>query len=125
MATGLDYERGERLLARAASGELTVTLMHARRVKGVPTASFYQAFNDPRSRTTDRQSYLSAAWHTAAPPSPTGWHARLYWGSYDSFGDYINDDPQRSVNHDGSACAGGAPSCRWSTPASCGHTVLA
>ncbi|UUZ54025.1 hypothetical protein LP419_37035 [Massilia sp. H-1] len=66
VATGLDYERGERLLARAASGELTVTLMHARRVKGVPTASFYQAFNDPRSRTTDRQSYLSAAWHTTA-----------------------------------------------------------
>lgn len=124
VATGLDYERGERLLARAASGELTITLMHARRVKGVPTASFYQAFNDPRSRTTDRQSYLSAAWHTAGA-GPTGWHARLYWGSYDSFGDYINDDPLRSVNHDGSASRWWGAELSLVDTRFAGHTVLA
>lgn len=120
----LDYERGERLLARAGDGPFSVTLMHARRVKGVPTASFHQPFNDPRSKTTDRQSYLNAAWHSPAGPSGQ-WNARLYWGSYDSYGDYVNDDQTRSLNHDGSAARWWGAELSHVTTRFKGHTLLA
>jgi len=124
VATGLDYERGERLLARASSGALSVTLMHARRVKGVPTASFAQPFNDPRSQTTDRQTYLNAAWQSAGS-GPDVWHARLYWGSYDSAGDYVNDNPARTLNHDGSAARWWGAELSLVDTRFAGHTVVA
>lgn len=124
VARRLDYERGERLLARAGDGPLNVTLMHAQRIKGVPTASFHQPFNDPRSKTTDRQTYLNAAWH-----SPTGRaeqvNARLYWGSYDSYGDYINDDEAHSLNHDGSAARWWGAELSVVSTRVAGHTLLA
>lgn len=123
VAQGLDDERGERLLAKAASGNLSVTLMHARRVKGVPTASFAQAFNDPRSETTDRQTYLNAAWQSG--PGPAVWHARLYWGSYDSVGDYVNDNPGRTLNHDGSAARWWGGELSLVDTRFAGHTVVA
>ncbi|MES2901802.1 MAG: TonB-dependent receptor [Pseudomonadota bacterium] len=124
LAQGLDYERGERFLASAAHAGLSLTLMHARRVKGVPTASFAQPFNDPRSQTTDRQTYLNAAW-SGRTASGDEVSARLFTGRYDSYGDYINDDAQRSLNHDGSAARwwGAELSVlvtRWK-----GHTLLA
>jgi iron complex outermembrane receptor protein len=124
VATGLDYERGERLLAGGASGALSVTLMHARRVKGVPTDSFAQPFNDPRSQTTDRQTYLNAAWRSPGT-GPSVWHARLYWGSYDSVGDYVNDNPARTLNHDGSAARWWGAELSLVDTRFAGHTLVA
>ncbi|HEY0062196.1 MAG TPA: TonB-dependent receptor [Telluria sp.] len=124
VASGLDYDRGERLLARVGSGALSVTLMHARRVKGVPTASFYQPFNDPRSSTTDRQNYLSAAWHSPSD-LPEQFKARLYWGQYDSYGDYVIDNPDRSINHDGSTSRWWGSELSMVSTRFAGHTILA
>lgn len=101
VAAGLDYERGERLLVSAAGASVGLTLMHARRIKGVPTASFYQPFNDPRSRTTDRQTYVNLHYRSSVK-GPEQASARLFWGRYDSFGDYVIDDAERGINHDGS-----------------------
>ncbi len=102
VAKGLDWERGERLLARAQAGAASMTLIHARRVKGLPTAAFSQPFNDARSHSTERQTYFNTSWHSATGASEQ-LDARLYWGQYDSFGDYVNDDAPRSLNRDGSA----------------------
>ena len=124
VAAGLDYERGERLLASARAGQLAVTAMHARRVKGVPTASYFQPFNDPRSKITDRQSYLNAAWRSAAA-GPEQVSARLFLGRYDSFGDYIYPDQARTVNHDGSSSRWWGGELSLVSSRFAGHTVLA
>lgn len=124
VARNLDYERATRLFASASLGGLGVSVMHAARTKGTPTASYAQPFNDPRSRIVDRQSYLSGTWRTQA-----GVHAELtaraFAGRYDSYGNYILDDAARTLTRDGSSSRWwglelNLLSTRWA-----GHTVLA
>lgn len=122
VAEGLDYERGERMLASATSGPFSLSLMHARRLKGVPTASFFQPFNDPRSNTTDRQTYVNAAWQTGAGGQEQA-KARLFWGAYDSFGDYVNADA--SLNHDGSSARWWGAELSLASKRHAGHALLA
>jgi outer membrane receptor protein involved in Fe transport len=124
VAEGRDYERGERLLASATDGPFSLTLMHARRLKGVPTASFFQPFNDPRSNTLDRQSYLNAAVHAPAGAAALV-HARLFWGAYDSIGAYVNDDASRSLNRDGSKARWWGAELSLQSSGQAGHTILA
>lgn len=101
LAQGLDYERGNRFFARAAYGQLALTLVAATRLKGVPTASYAQAFNDRRAVTDDRQVYATLAWR-----GMLGEHEevnlRLTGARYDSQGDYVTDDDNRTLNRDGS-----------------------
>jgi iron complex outermembrane receptor protein len=99
VARGLDYESGSRLYAKATRGAWTATLLHAERDKGVPTASFSQAFNDPRSRTIDDQTYADLAWHGALG-ARAELDARLYWGAYETLGDYVTDNELRTLNRD-------------------------
>lgn len=101
VAEGLDYERGARLFASVAHGPFSATLMQGRRAKGMPTAALMQPFNDPRSRTVDRQSYVNLAWRDAAGPAEE-LSARLVHGRYDSLGDYAFSDEVRSMGHVGS-----------------------
>lgn len=61
VAAGLDSDRSKRLFAKYSLGELTLTGFIGKRVKGIPTASFGQQFNDPRSHTTDRYYSATAA----------------------------------------------------------------
>ena len=124
VAQGLDHDRGERVFASAAAGAFKVTLMHATRVKGVPTASFSQPFNDARSATTDTQSYANAAWHAGAGRAEE-LSARLFWGRYDSYGNYVNDDATRSINHDGSQARWWGAEFSVVSKRMAGHTLLA
>jgi outer membrane receptor protein involved in Fe transport len=124
VAQGLDDERGERLFASASVGAASLTIIHARRVKGVPTASFAQPFNDPRSQTTDRQTYLNAVFHPQAS-GPEQFSARLFWGAYDSFGDYVNDDAVRAVLRDGSSARWWGADLSVVSQRYAGHTLLA
>ncbi|MES2125955.1 MAG: TonB-dependent receptor [Pseudomonadota bacterium] len=101
LATGLDYESGARLFARAAQGPLRLTLMHAERNKGVPTAAFGQAFNDARSWTRDVQTYADLSCDIASG-AHTQLLARAYFGRYDSYGNYIDADAARTYTLDGS-----------------------
>ena len=101
VAQGRDFESGQRLYAKAASGPFSLSLTHAERTKGVPTGSFAQAFNDPRSRTLDTQNYLDFGYTTTLAELGE-LTARAFWGSYNSVGDYVIDDPARSLNRDGS-----------------------
>jgi len=99
VARGLDGESGHRLFAKASHGDFTATLIHAQRDKGVPTASFSQRFNDPRSRTVDTQNYADLVYR-AALSQQTEINARLYWGNVQSLGDYATDDDNRTLNRD-------------------------
>ena len=123
VAHGLDYEDGQRLYAKGASGPFSLSLLHAERSKGVPTASFDQVFNDPRSHTFDGQNYVDFGYR-AALSAQTELSARAFWGSYDSVGDYVGSAPGQSLYRDGS-------NSRWwgadiklvGTPAA-GHKVV-
>jgi outer membrane receptor protein involved in Fe transport len=121
VAQQLDYERGERLFGRVDYGPLSLTLMQASRIKGVPTASFDQAFNDPRSRTTDEQTYLSAQYRDRLA-SGDEISARLFWGGYDSFGDYVAAD--RSLSKDGSNARWWGAELRLISRRLAGHTLM-
>ncbi len=123
VAEGRDYERGQRLLASAGNGPLNVTLMHAQRTKGVPTGSYAQRFNDPRSLTVDRQSFLNAAWRGPAGGAAQ-LSARVFIGSYDFYGDY--PDPEgSSVNHDASHARWWGAEVSLISTRLAGHTLLA
>ncbi|MES2263376.1 MAG: TonB-dependent receptor [Pseudomonadota bacterium] len=124
VAHGLDYENGQRLYAKAASGPFSLSLLHAERRKGVPTASFGQAFDDPRSRTVDKQQYANAGYR-AAPAANATLDARLFWGSYESVGDYIAATPQRTLNRDGSNGRWWGAEATLVTVPAAGHKLLA
>ncbi|MEC5163910.1 MULTISPECIES: TonB-dependent receptor plug domain-containing protein [unclassified Janthinobacterium] len=102
VARGLDYESGQRFFAKGAAGPFSLSMQHAERRKGVPTASFEQAFGDPRSRTVDAQSYLDLGYRRALG-ADAELSARLFFGRFDSAGDYVYNASADSVNHDGSA----------------------
>lgn len=96
---GLDYERGQRLFAKAQSGPFHLALLHAQRNKGTPTASFDQVFNAPGSRTKDEQTTADLYWQHALP-NQGELSSRLFWGSYRYSGDYIYQRPALTINRD-------------------------
>lgn len=101
MARGLDYETGQRFFVKGNSGPFSLSLLRAERSKGIPTASFGQAFNDARSRTFDAQTYLDLGYQGTLASGAT-LTTRLYWGGYDSVGDYPADTLAKTLDHDGS-----------------------
>ncbi|MGE5623380.1 MAG: TonB-dependent receptor plug domain-containing protein [Bacillota bacterium] len=100
VASGLDHDRVQRLFVKGSAGPFSASAAYGERTKGIPTASFAQVFNDPRSRTTDSYGAVDlryeSAWSEHADLS-----ARLFWGSNDYQGDYIYASPQLVVNRDG------------------------
>jgi outer membrane receptor protein involved in Fe transport len=99
-ARGLDYDRGHKLFAKVLSGPFNLSFLYGERTKGVPTASFEQVFNDPRSRTVDMHHMVDAGYR-AALADDTEFNLRLYAGSYEYLGDYVYDRPPVLVNRDG------------------------
>ncbi|HEU4845629.1 MAG TPA: TonB-dependent receptor [Burkholderiaceae bacterium] len=124
VAHGLDYETSQRLYAKAISGPFTLSLLHGDRPKGVPTASFSQSFNDPQSRTIDTQNYASLDYRAPLAPA-TELSARLYWGSYDSLGDYATDNAEHTLNRDLSNGRWWGAEARLLTTALAGHKLMA
>ena len=59
-AEGLDWERARSLFARVKFRPLEIQAHMSGRQKGVPTASWQSAFNDPRERTNDELSSIEA-----------------------------------------------------------------
>lgn len=101
IAHGLDYESGQRFFAKGSSGPFSLSLLYAERTKGVPTASFGQAFNDPQSRTVDSQSNIDFGYRITLS-AKTELAARLFFGMSDSVGDYVYNKPEPTVDRDGS-----------------------
>ncbi len=98
-ARGLDYENRRDVFFKASRGEITLTVAHAEREKGIPTASYGQVFNDPRSRTIDAQSYLNLQIDHVVSDTRSV-QAHLYQARYDYQGDYVYDYPPLTVNRD-------------------------
>ena len=65
VASGLDDDRYHRLFAKYTHADLTLEWIFGERSKGVPTASYGQQFNDPRSRSVDRYLAGSATYQRA------------------------------------------------------------
>ncbi|MCH8617522.1 TonB-dependent receptor [Undibacterium sp. TS12] len=101
IAHRLDHEQLDQLFFRADLGAFTLSAAHIERSKGIPTASYSQVFNDPRSATLDRQSNIALAYNTALS-GQTRLSTRLFWGSHDFAGTYIYSAPDM-VNEDGSS----------------------
>ena len=87
-ATRLDFERTQRVFAKLEAGPINLTLAHAERTKGNPSASFGQAFNNPDSRTVDTSSYLDAGYRSALSAT-TDLSARLFYNRYRYTGTFV------------------------------------
>jgi len=85
--SGGDREKARRAFASYAKGGFRLDVAHARRDKGIPTASFGTLFGDTRSRTKDTWSLSSASYERSFGAS-FDWHTRLSLGAYDYKGTY-------------------------------------
>ncbi len=86
IAQGLDHDRASSFFAKYAATEWTVALSHAERVKGIPTASFVQTFNDPRAETLDERTFLSVGYTHAWSDHDIS--ARVSYTDWSYAGDY-------------------------------------
>lgn len=104
VAAGLDGDRSRRLFAKYSFDNLTLTAFLGQRRKGVPTASFGQQFNDPRSYTADDYFSATAAFHHAVSRT-VDLDASLNFSRYHYRGDYVYTASAGGLNHDSSNSA--------------------
>jgi len=123
VARRLDYDRGDNLLIKGAMGPFSLSVAHSERKKGIPTASFSQVFNDPRSHTVDTQSFVDAG-HRAQLAPDAELSSRLYLGRYDYNGDYVYDYPPLTVNRDGSQARWWGAETKLVTTRVAGHKLV-
>ncbi|MEP9328016.1 TonB-dependent receptor [Paraburkholderia phymatum] len=81
VANGLDYDRGQNLLGKAAYGDFGISAGYSNRTKGVPGAPYGAIFNTPFS-TTDTHAFINGTFHHAIT---SGFEvaAKIDWGRYD------------------------------------------
>ncbi|MDO8301350.1 TonB-dependent siderophore receptor [Lacisediminimonas sp.] len=101
IARGLDHDLANSLFAKGSAGPWRFTLAHAERTKGIPTASFAQVFNDPRSLTRDVQTRGQVGYRDVLS-SNTELSLNLSFGRYQYEGDYVYDVPPLNIQRDGS-----------------------
>lgn len=99
IAHGLDFDHVTNLFGRLVYGDLTLTATRGERIKGIPTASYAQVFDDPRPRTGDFRDSVSGEWRTT-PADKLVLNARANFGRYRYTGDYIYNYPPVTVNRD-------------------------
>ncbi len=86
-AVGLDGDVFGRGLVRLMKGDFTVEGFYSKRRKDIPTASYETIFGDPREKTTDGGSMVSAGYEHAFADLSRAWATASYQsGFYD--GDY-------------------------------------
>ncbi|NHZ64343.1 TonB-dependent receptor plug domain-containing protein [Massilia genomosp. 1] len=99
VARHLDHDRYQRVFAKLSWGGFSASAYAGRRTKGIPTASYGQQFNDPRSQTSDAYASASAAWQASLSPT-LELHAGLSLRSYRYQGTYIYVPDSATVNID-------------------------
>ena len=90
-----DHERGSKLFAKYAYGELTASLIYSDRTKGLTNPSG-SLFGDPRSQYRDSEALLDVGL-TRRFNETDRWKLRVYAGSYDFTGDYAVGSPSAAV----------------------------
>lgn len=88
IARGLDHDRQKRVFGKLAYGNLGAQAYLAQRVKGIPTASYGQQFNDPRSQTVDEYGAASLSYQADLSPTLTAF-ANVNLSRYRYRGVYI------------------------------------
>lgn len=99
VAAGLDHDRHQSLFAKISSGAFLLTAGHTERTKGIPTASYEQVFNDPRSHTVDTQTFVNLQYDDDYT-SDLNILTRLFYGRYEYGGNYVYDYPPVTLNRD-------------------------
>jgi len=95
VAENLDGEQSGQVYGRFSMNSLTVTGAFGRRLKDVPTASFFTMFNahDPGQETIDRKATVSAQYVRALGAARLTTEASLDHFRYDGVYPYASDDP--------------------------------
>jgi iron complex outermembrane receptor protein len=86
-AIGLDGDAFGRGLVRAMKGDFTVEGFYSRRRKDIPTASYETSFGDPREKTMDGASMVSAGYEHAFADLSRAWATASYQSAFYD-GDY-------------------------------------
>jgi outer membrane receptor protein involved in Fe transport len=124
IARNLDYDRAKKAMFKGEAGDLTLTALYASRDKGIPTASFGQVFNDPRSHTFDTQSALKLDYQTALDQH-TNLSLRAFLGRHDYVGSYAYDAAPLGMNVDGSRARWWGSEAKLVSTAIAGHKLVA
>lgn len=99
VASGLDFEHATKIYGRASRGAWTLSFGASERRKGIPTASYSTAFNQPGSETTDAYQFADLRYY-----APRGERAdlllRVQYADYRYRGRYAYDVPPIVINHD-------------------------
>jgi len=89
VAEHLDDEDASQLFGRLSFQGVTLTAAFGNRTKGVPTASYFTAFNDSRFRTADQRGFVEADY--ARTVKDTHVVLRAYFDRYEYSGTYPYD----------------------------------
>ncbi|WP_247869763.1 TonB-dependent receptor [Herbaspirillum sp. ST 5-3] len=123
IARNLDYDRGNSVFVKGALGPFSLSAAHSERTKGIPTASFSQAFNDPRSYSVDTQSVIDFGYRTTLADQ-SEFSSRLYGGRYDYRGDYAYDYPPLTINRDGAGARWWGAEAKLMVTRYAGHKLI-
>lgn len=117
-----DHERGRQLFAKWNHGELSATLIHGDRTKGL-SANPGTVFGDPRSLYRDTLTLSDLAWKQRLGGAGT-WNLRAYAGRYDFRADYVLDLPPVTLNRDGAKARWWGVDTHFSTERFQGHKLV-
>lgn len=93
-----DHERRDQLLLRYAGPEVSATLIHSDRTKGL-TAASGTVFGDPANLYADRLTLADIGLQRRID-ALSHWKLRLYAGRYNFIGDYVTETAPRLLNRD-------------------------
>jgi iron complex outermembrane receptor protein len=98
-AVGMDYERAHSAFGKFSFAGLTLEGAYNSRLKGVPTASYGQAFGDPRSDTLDERTFVAMTYDGHPAPNWDFW-AKVDYHRYDYLGHYVFASPPQPLDLD-------------------------
>ncbi len=87
MAENADNENLQNLFAKLSYGDFIMEGAYVDREKGIPTGSYDTVFNDPRTRTWDKHTYLDLRYQHLIK-NATEVTARLYYDHYEYDGEW-------------------------------------
>ncbi|MCW8933911.1 MAG: TonB-dependent receptor [Gammaproteobacteria bacterium] len=101
IAEQLDYEESNKLLLKLNYKDWKFETAYNDRIKGIPTASYDQAFNTPPSETTDTLGLMSLSYKTFIS-NESQIFSKLSYANYNYDGDFTYDSPPITINKDDS-----------------------
>jgi len=96
LADHADYDQSRSLLANLSYRDFRFQAVSSSREKGIPTASFGTVFNDPRTRTTDADTYADLQYQHSFSKS-FDVTAHLFYDRYRYDGTYVVDNARDGI----------------------------